>query len=212
MKKCPKCGQHIFNNYDYCINCGAELNENIKEGISLKTFIIVVSIFLVVGISLILGIMYWGTDKELQKFIEEENNQQKENDKKDYKESNIDKIKKYYGNYIIFDIFTTNKSPSQIIENKEEYIGWPVDFFEDSIKLSIYQIDWLILKDLKVFIYTKDDKQYEQFEELKKVDLDFIIEGTAPAFNNKKYQFNYLISNNNIYIYAYDTLFKLKKI
>ena len=71
--KCPKCGQNILNNTDYCVNCGKELNVVIKEGITLQNFAVIIAIFLVGGALLILGIMYWGTDNEIDSYIENKN-------------------------------------------------------------------------------------------------------------------------------------------
>ncbi len=208
--KCPKCGQNIISNNDYCVNCGNELRVQIKEGISFKTLIIIMSVFLVVGISIILVIMFWGTEKELDTIL---NNQEKEqlDDTNEIKDD-FEVIKGYFGNYIIDDIYITASSPIEIINNKDELIGWPVTIQEEFLKVSIYKKDYIALNNLKIFINIENNKKYQQFKEIEKVDIDFTIKGQAPNLNNEDYQYNFLISGNNIYIYAYDTLLKLKRV
>jgi len=66
--KCPKCGQEMIDNKDFCLNCGAKLKEE-KPAMTKKTAIIVVLSLIVIGVITSLCIMYLGTGKELEPFL-----------------------------------------------------------------------------------------------------------------------------------------------
>lgn len=69
--KCPNCKQQLVSQKDFCINCGQELKTNFK-GISIKWVIAIMVFLVLVGVIVVLAIMYYGTDRELDRYLNDE--------------------------------------------------------------------------------------------------------------------------------------------
>ncbi|MDD2489775.1 MAG: zinc ribbon domain-containing protein, partial [Bacilli bacterium] len=215
--KCPKCGQNIFNNPDYCINCGHILKEKNHFTISIKTLALIIIIFIAVGSSVVIGIMYGGTEKELNNFLKEEEqlggNQEEESlkviNEEEYEESNFNTIKNYFGHYVIAKIIPTNKTPNEISNDENNFLNWPIDFMEHQLKISLNKMEWEIVNNLKLYINNDTNSFKELFPSLDKITLAMIIEGTSNA-TAKPIKYNFIINNNTLYLYTYNTLFELK--
>lgn len=70
--KCPNCNQQLISSKDFCINCGSELKQKTPKGVSLKWVIGAMVILVLIGVGVILMIMYYGTDKELDHYLNDE--------------------------------------------------------------------------------------------------------------------------------------------
>lgn len=66
--KCPKCGQEMVDNKEICINCGATLRIE-KPVMTKKLAVIIVVSLIVIGVIACLCVMYLGTGKELEPFL-----------------------------------------------------------------------------------------------------------------------------------------------
>ncbi len=216
--QCPKCGQTIVNNSEYCINCGKTFTKSNQFSLSYRTLIIFFVLAIIIGVLIVLGIMYYGTDKELDNILNDSSNNNNLNPDDDndnhaeYQEGNLDLIKKYYGHYIIYNVITSTQSPNEIKNNKNDFLGWPIDFFSDKIKISLYKLDWIILNDINMYIKEKDIKLYNKFNELSNVKADFSIEEKANQQVKDTHTYRFIINDNTLYLYNNHTLFELKKV
>ncbi len=200
--KCNECGQEIVDNKEYCPNCGKKIREN-NLGVNKKTIIIITTMFILFAVGICLSIMFLGIDKELEPYLKDTNNNNSEQIDEPIETDN--NIKEYFGKYVIHDIKTTSKTPKDLIEKKDEILGWVVYFSNNKVKLGLYKIDWIIIENPSMVIDNNTDMSYL-------FDDDTIINIAASGENsmlqdNKK--INFIISNNKLYVYYYNTLFEL---
>ena len=73
--KCPKCGQTMIDEKDYCVNCGTKLRE--RKEVSAKKVLILFAVLIVLGIGACYGIINFNTDKEIEPYLPQ-NNEEKE--------------------------------------------------------------------------------------------------------------------------------------
>ncbi|MGI6330162.1 MAG: zinc ribbon domain-containing protein [Bacilli bacterium] len=209
--KCPKCGQNIVSNTDFCINCGTDIKKtNYGGGFNLKVIIIIMIIFIIAGTGIVLGIMFLGTDKELEQFLKNNEETKEPNPNKILEEEPTSSfsINKYYGNYLIKDIIPTNKTPHKIKEETKEFLNWSISLLENQVKIAIYQTDWIILKNTN--FYLEEIIPEELKNNINNIETVFFIKGdsSTPSIIN---EVCFVISNNSLFLYLHDTFFKLEK-
>lgn len=212
--KCPQCGQHIFNNPEFCINCGYVFKPKSEFIVSSKLLAIIIVSFLIIGGGLVLGIMYLGTEQELKPFLNNQKEQESKNNQEeiiqDNKDPNFTIINDYCGNYIISNLITSSTTPAEIKEKETAFLGWPLTLKQNLLKVSLYTKDWVLSNEFKVY-FSSDLTTYQNlFPFLSDEALIFQIEGFNHITNNN-IKHNFIINNNILYLYYADTLFQLEK-
>jgi ribosomal protein S8 len=154
--------------------------------------------------------MYLGTGKELKPFLNDKDKINNENkDTTDLEKENISDINKYFGNYTITKVTTTKNTSEDVIEAKEHFPGWIVEFSDKKIKVSISGIEWIIMNEPNFYVDNKDN--VKSFFSNNTNTLNILVSG-KDTFFNKTENFNFIINNNKLYLYRYNALFELKRL
>lgn len=200
--KCNNCNQELIDNKEYCPNCGKKLRET-NTTFSNKTMIIVGLLLIFIGTVTVLSIMYFGTEKELDKYIKD--NEQKETN------NDIDiNISKYYGSYKITNVVTTNNTKEEIKSSLEYLTDWNVDFSKEKLKFGLDRIEWIYIE--KPSIYIMKDNMNLDLILGSEVDSMLSIEGKNSLFSEDENKTIYLIeSNEKLYLYYRNTFFEISK-
>lgn len=193
--KCPDCSQEIIDNKTFCPNCGKQLkkiNDEVKK--NKKYFLIFVVIMILLGIGTIYTIGNVGTKEELKKIISKEKEQ----------------IKDFYGSYIIKNILTNETTPKEIVEQKDNIIGYELELSKENFKLGLFKINWIKINKPDVF-KVEDITKYKNELNIEKDNINIIsIEGFNVEENgDKKEKLNIISYKSKLYLYYMDTYFEL---
>lgn len=206
--KCPKCGQEIIDNKEYCPNCGIKLRES-SVGISMKTLLIIGAFLILLGTGITLSIMFLGTDKELEKYIDKDKPKEEEENK--IIESEV-KIDSYYGNYVISDVITNKNTPLEITDYKGNLLGWTVELNDKILKFGLYGIEWIIIDNPSVYTVKETNSYKTLLDTTSNIDV-ISVEGTNSIIPDSKEKVSvvFIKTSNRLYAYYKNTLFELKK-
>ncbi len=195
--KCPNCNQEIIDNKTFCPNCGKQLkkiNNEVKN--NTKYFLIFVVIMILLGLGTIYTVGNVGTKEELKRIISKDKEQ----------------IEDFYDSYIIKNILINEKTPKEIIEQKDSIVGYELELSKENFKLGLFKINWIKINKPDVF-KVKDISKYKEDLKIEGDNVHVIsIEGFNVEENGKKREQFYIISHKSkLYLNYMDTYFELSK-
>lgn len=188
--KCPNCGQEMIEDKEFCPNCGKQLKE--EKGMSKKSILLIFVALFLLGIGICVGIMFVGTDKELDPYLNNNTEIVMDN---------------YYGNYYIKDVIVNTNTPESIVENKDNLLNWNVEVNSLIIKFPLAGMNWTVI-DNPVYVEENSDDFIGLFDD---DTLDILVNSASTSnpldIDEKIYV---IVYDSNFYLYYDNALFELE--